>query len=168
MRRFITRIYAIFLALLMICFLASGSMAMAEQVTRSHPGCTGGGKEAEELFNLGRDYSKGIHGMPRDREKAIRFYKESFELGNPKAGINLGIFLLMMSVNEPNEQEMTELANSYFQKAIDMGCPDGYYHLAYPFAVFYYKRLRTQIDENNADLTSVIGIYRTSGDWGED
>jgi TPR repeat protein len=103
------------------------------QVARAHPGCTGGGKEAEDLFNLGRNYSKGMNGMPFDREKAVRCYKESLELGNPKAAINLGIFIRMAWVLEPGEDERLQLMNSYFQKAIDMGCPDAYYHLAYSY-----------------------------------
>ena len=102
-----------------------------EQVVRSHPGCTGGGKEAQELFNLGRDYSYGINGMPYDRDRAVKLYRESFELGNPKAGINLGIFLRTAFSSQLNtRQERLERAIGYFQKAIDMGCPDAYYPLA--------------------------------------
>jgi TPR repeat protein len=128
------RICAIVSALLMLYAFFGESIAMAEQVTRSHPGCTGGGKEAEVLFTLGRDHSKGMNGMAYDRERAVRFYRESFELGNPKAGINLGLFLrTAFSSQLDTEKERFDQMNSYFQKVIDMGCPDGYAHLAYSY-----------------------------------
>ena len=120
----------VYLAFAFLLFLISGSSVMAKQVVRSHPGCTGGGKEAQELFNLGRDYSYGINGMPYDRDRAVKLYRESFELGNPKAGINLGLFLRMAYAEEPGERERLDLMLGYFQKAIDMGCPDAYHHLA--------------------------------------
>ncbi len=104
---------------------------MADQVTRPGPGCSGGGEEAERLYNLGLDYRNGMRGMPFDIKKAIKCYEEAVQLGSAKAAINLGIVLRQAYVDEPNEQEMLELSVKYFQKAVDMGCPDGYYHWSY-------------------------------------
>jgi TPR repeat protein len=85
------------------------------------------------LYNLGLDYSKGMRGMPYDRDKAVKCYEEAVELGSPKAAINLGILLRKTYVMERNEQEMLKLMNRYFQKAIDMGCPDAYYYVSYSY-----------------------------------
>lgn len=105
----------------------------SQQAGRPGPGCSGGGMEAERLYTLAKDYSWGKHGMPFDREQAVKCYKEAIELGSAKAAINLGILYRMMYVMEPNEQEMLQEMNRLFQQAIDMGCPDGYLYLAYSY-----------------------------------
>ena len=106
---------------------------MPIQVQRSSPGCTGGGKEAEELFQLALSYENGIRGMPRDIDKAIKFYEESMNLGNPKAAINLGTIYRTAYASLTYMNSRTErfnYMNALYEQSIKMGCPDGYYFLA--------------------------------------
>ena len=106
---------------------------MGRQTWRSSPGCTGGGQEAEELFQLALSYENGIRGMPRDIDKAIKFYEESMNMGNPKAAINLGTIYRTAYASLTYNNSRTErfnYMNAMYEQSIKMGCPDGYYFLA--------------------------------------
>jgi TPR repeat protein len=117
--------------LAMVCLYPGGSVAVAGyQTHRSSPGCTGGGKEADELFQTALNYHFGIRGLPRNIDKAIKFYEESLELGNPKAALNLGyLYRTEFSLDRKSEQERYNYMNALFEHAVKMGCPDGYYYL---------------------------------------
>lgn len=104
---------------------------MAEQTQRSSPGCTKGGKEAQELFQQALNYHHGLNGMSYDVEKAIKFYEESLALGNPKAAINLGtLYRTAFATHQESRATRLEYMNALYKYATELGCPDGYYFLA--------------------------------------
>lgn len=45
--------------------------------------CPTGGKEAEELYKLGRQYRDG-HGVPSDKKKAEELFEQALAMGNAK------------------------------------------------------------------------------------
>lgn len=105
---------------------------MANQRMNASPGCSGGGKEAEELFLLGIKYSEGLDGMPRDIQKAIKCYEEAMELGSAKAAINLGsLYRTAFASKRETREERLNYMNLLYHKSIEMGCPDGYFFLAH-------------------------------------
>jgi TPR repeat protein len=119
-----------------LIFFLSGGMAAAEQTLRTHPSCSGGGPQAEELFMHGLRYSMGLEGFPFDKDKTIQYYEEAMDLGSAKAAINLGTFY-GTRVSEPGtyaDAERYAMMNSLYKHAINMGCPDGYYFLAISYA----------------------------------
>ena len=70
--------------IIFLLLITSGSLAMAEQATKPGPGCSGEGKEAERLYNLGLDYRNGMRGMQFDMKKAIKSMKRLYSLAVPK------------------------------------------------------------------------------------
>lgn len=118
--------------LIFLFSLGTGRIAAAEQTQRSSPECSGGGEEAEALFQMALNYNLGIRGMPRDIEKAIELYEKSLWMGNPKAAINLGTLYRTPPFAERlgRAKDRYRYMNALYQQAIKMGCPDGYYFLA--------------------------------------
>ncbi|MDR2574340.1 MAG: sel1 repeat family protein [Desulfovibrio sp.] len=122
---------------------------MGHQSQRTAPGCTGGGKEAEELFLMALNYHHGINGMPRDLERAIKCYEESLELGNPKAAINLGtLYRAEFGAHRESRKERLKYMNALYARAIKMGCPDGYYFIALSY--YYGWGVKENIEKGDA------------------
>lgn len=103
-----------------------------------HPGqipsiskeCPTGTREAEELFQLGTDYFRGLHGMPGDKSKAEKLFLEALELGSAKAALSLGqLYLYRYRYGTVERLEGEKKMVQMFQKAADMGCPEGLYGL---------------------------------------
>ena len=118
------------LAVCMAVILHAGA-AVSGQPWPFPPACQKGGDEAEALFNEALSYENGILGKQLDAAKARRLYEKSLELGNPKAAITLGTLLRTVFANDAETREaLLQEANALYQKAIDMGCPEGYFYLA--------------------------------------
>jgi TPR repeat protein len=129
------------LSLFLLLFALSEGQAVIDQTQRSHPRCSGGGPQAEELFLMGLRYANGMDGFPRNVQKAIQMYEESLALGNPKAAINLGTLYRTAFVSEwETEPYRYEYMNALYERAIELGCPDGYYFLAQSYAKGWGKR----------------------------
>lgn len=93
--------------------------------------CPTGSDEAEQLFQLAGDYHQGRKGMPVDHAKAERLYLEAMELGNAKAAINLGLlYVYRYDWGTPERIAEEDRMFQLFQKAADMGCPEGTQALA--------------------------------------
>ncbi|MDR2160804.1 MAG: sel1 repeat family protein [Desulfovibrio sp.] len=93
--------------------------------------CPTGSEEAERLFQLAGDYHQGRKGLPVDFAKAERLYQEALGLGNAKAALNLGIlYLYRHDYGQPERFADEETMFQLFQKAADMGCPEGTYSMA--------------------------------------
>lgn len=92
--------------------------------------CPTGSEEAERLFQLGVDYHSGRKGMPTDLKKAERLYKEALEMGNAKAAINIGVMYHRDYSEEPNPKEREQFGFQMYEKAANMGCPEGIYAIA--------------------------------------
>lgn len=124
--------------------------------------CPTGGNEAEQLFQLAVDYHKTRKGMPYDLDKAEKLYEEAMELGNAKAAINLGIMYRKDYFHKPKRTERLAYMIGLFEKAIEMGCPEGYNALAEAYAngwgVEESPRKAMALVKKSAELGSLNGM----------
>jgi TPR repeat protein len=95
--------------------------------------CPTGTKEAEELYQLGRQYRYG-HGVPGDKKKAERLFEQSLAKGNAKAALAIGdmyrddyatVYPGHPTGTLPAKQRHKYMRNMYAHAA-NMGCPEAY------------------------------------------
>jgi hypothetical protein len=116
----------------LIVFMPQKGEAMIRpgQIPSVSKECPTGTKEAEQLFQLGTDYFRGLHGMPKDKARAEKIFLEALELGSAKAALSLGqLYLYRYDYGTVERLEGEQQMVQMFQKAADMGCPEGLYGL---------------------------------------
>jgi TPR repeat protein len=88
--------------------------------------CPTGGKEAEELYQLGRKYREGHGGFPRDSAKAEKLFEESLALGNAKAALAIGQMYRIDYGTRPDPTKRYKYMVAMFKQGMKMGCPEAY------------------------------------------
>jgi TPR repeat protein len=92
--------------------------------------CPTGGKEAEELYQLGRKYRAGHGGFPRDKAKAEKFFEEALEMGNAKAALQIGQMYRIDYGSRPEVGKRHRYMVAMYRQAMKMGCPEAYLFMA--------------------------------------
>ena len=72
--------------------------------------------DAEAIYNLGCDYSEGVHGLPQDRAKALELWHRAAELGNAISYYNIAY-----AYSRGNGVERDEKKAKYYFELAAMG-----------------------------------------------
>lgn len=170
--------YKTLLQLVLFCVLplatAEAAMKPSEQPWPVSAQCPTGSPEAERLFQLAVDYHIARNGMPWDLDKAEKLYEEALEMGNAKAAINLGVLYRLDYNLRPHLAERHKDMLALYEKAVDMGCPEGLTMLAEAYAEGWgvsqntrkADKLMRQAAEKGS-LMSMVNLGRNLYDEGE-
>lgn len=115
-----------------LCFIQKLGLAMQyanDQGSVMSKQCPTGSKEAEELYQLGRQYRYG-HGVPGDKKKAEKLFEQALAKGNAKAAIQIGqMYMWDFSPLYP-EAKREKYMIAMYEQAAKMGCPEAYLSLS--------------------------------------
>lgn len=112
----------------LLCFMQKPGLALyyvSDQGSVMSKQCPTGGKEAEELYQLGRQYRDG-YGVPGDKKKAEELFEQALAKGNAKAAIQIGQMYMwdFSSLYPAAKREKYMIA--MYEQAAKMGCPEAY------------------------------------------
>lgn len=106
------------------------ALAASRQPMVFSPVCPAGGEAGEALFQEAQDYERGRKAVTPDFFRAERLYEEAIRKGNAKAALYLGRMYRQVFAGVPAYSARLQFQVGLFERAIEMGCPDGYWFLA--------------------------------------
>ena len=119
------------LALLVFNLLVlPAAWAVSPQPIMHSPLCSTGGAEGEALFLEALSYENAGEGIGPNFFMAERLYEKALSKGNAKAALYLGKMYRIVFYKMPAYSSRMQFQIALFERAIEMGCPDGYLFLA--------------------------------------
>ncbi|MEW7280051.1 SEL1-like repeat protein [Aquimarina sp. 2201CG1-2-11] len=105
-------------AMFELCIYYAQGIGVEENIEQSLSWCV---KAAESnnvraIYNLGAYYAIGYENLPKDTDKAIKYYTEAANLGHGKAAAQLAAMYTMGNEVEKNE----ELAKKFYELAFEL------------------------------------------------
>lgn len=126
------RFFSITVGLFFFCsaFVGSDSHAASIQPIVLSAKCPTGGAAGERLFQEGMDYENARKDVEPDFFRAERLYEKALTRGNAKAALYLGRMYRHTFMKVPGYSPRLQFQVALFERAVSMGCPDGYLFLA--------------------------------------
>ncbi len=129
---FVIKVFYAFLFCCTMCFFTTEAHALqnySRQGIVMSQQCPTGGEQAEELYQLGRQYRYG-HGVPIDKAQAEKLFKQALAMGNAKAAIQIGQMYMWDFSLLYSEAKREKYMIAMYEQAAKMGCPEAYLSLA--------------------------------------
>ena len=104
--------------------------AVSPQPIMHSPLCSTGGAEGEAFFLEALRYESAAEGIGPDFFMAERLFEKALKKGNAKAALYLGRMYRIVFYKMPAYGPRMQFQIALFERAIEMGCPDGYLFLA--------------------------------------
>ena len=110
--------------------LLPAAWAVSRQPIMHSPQCSTGGPEGEALFLEALRHENATEGTGPNFFMAERLYEKALNKGNAKAALYLGRMYRLAFYKMPAYGARMQFQIALFERAIEMGCPDGYLFLA--------------------------------------
>ena len=125
-------IFSVVLGLFLFCgaFVGGEVVAASRQPLVFSAKCPTGGAGGENLFQEAMDYELARKEKEPDLFMAERLYEKALDKGNAKAALHLGRMYRMTLMKVPGYSPRLQFQAALFERAVSMGCPDGYLFLA--------------------------------------